>query len=53
MLDRRSHETIRANMERKARQYELLKRGGSAGLSEAQIAEHSVDVRVLSELDAT
>ena len=45
VLDRRTVESTRAVLERKAKIYEKLKKGQSGGLSEAQFDSLLVDVR--------
>ena len=47
-LDRRTVESTRATLERKAKIYEKLKKGQSGGLSEAQFDGLLVDVRIPS-----
>ncbi|KAL0564550.1 hypothetical protein V5O48_017497, partial [Marasmius crinis-equi] len=42
-LDRPTQESIRANMERKAKKYEKLRRGKTGGLSDAQLDNLLVD----------
>jgi hypothetical protein len=44
-VDRATLETSQAALERKARIYDELKRGGTGGLSERQLKEAAVDVR--------
>jgi hypothetical protein len=44
-LDRRTVESTRAALERKAKIYEKLKKGQSGGLSDAQFDSLLVDVR--------
>jgi hypothetical protein len=45
VLDRRTVESTRAALERKAKIYEKLKKGHSGGLNEAQFDALLVDVR--------